>query len=360
MRLTLRDGFGLAAPTIIIAGLLFHSSEAAAATAAAIWVVEPGARLPQWFGHALLCFDDRDSFEGDCYNLGALSTPSGALPVAFLRGTAEYHTELLPAVRVSARYRAEHRRIQRVPILVTPNEATQLRAFVEHTFSNAPPYVYDAFRDNCTTRIVLALRETLGTSWASRIGLPVRTGSNQRRELDLELNRGSVSKAALALLSDLMLGGIDSPSSPFLPSQLSPLSALPTALHTTLWRACFALVPLLLGGAGRVGRTAVACAMSAAAVAVWTARWLGGMPEMTASHGWLILCPLDACLLWRGRWLSAYCFIRLATVLAVVSMSLIGVIAEPLVLPGFAVAVALMSQWMLAVRFLAPTASVSS
>jgi hypothetical protein len=146
---------------------------------------------------------------------------------------------------------------------------------------------------------------------------------------------------------DSLLGGVDSVSSAFfLPSQFTRAEAAHSALPTTIWRGAFVA---MLGVAGltsrkRSGRALLAALLGTLALLAWAARWFGGMPEMASNQAWLLYCPLDCCLAWRGPWSGRYLWLRVTLVVALMLASLVGFIAQPLLWPALALTAAFLAR----------------
>jgi hypothetical protein len=343
-----------AAFVAITAGMLLlppRWAHAGVNSSASIWLVEPGDRTPQWFGHVFLCFDDRgpDPSLADCYNFGALASPGESFLSDFLGGRAEYRTEVRPAVRVSARYRNEHRHISRLSIRTTHEVLERLRLFVDVTYPVQQRYIYRPFADNCTTRLVEALRSVVGPDLQSSVAIGSEARASIRAQLVDDLNRGAVQRASLILLIDSLLGGVDTVSRGlFLPSQLTPNQSPPSALPTTLWRGAFvsALAAAGLASRKRGGGVLFAGLLTTLAITAWAARWLGGMPEMAANQAWLLYCPLDCCLFGENAWSRRYLWLRVTVIAALMVASLLGTITQPLFWPGGALTAALLARVM--------------
>lgn len=324
----------LLAPSPCAAKQSFHAS---------IWVIEAGAQSLQWFGHILLCFDDtgRHISNADCYNFGALASSQEHFLADFVGGRAEYRTEVLPAVRVSARYRNERRAIKRLPIHATPAEVQRLRDLVDARFPAGRPYPYRAFRENCTTRLVSALRLGLGPRWSSNLGHDIDVAGTRRAQLDNALDRGPAQRAALVLVTDSVLGSLDAAeadSAVFLPAQFTGPTASAWIAHTTLWRLGF--IGVMVGGVAlgrRAGRTCIAVLLGAFALVTWIARWRAGMPEMSANWAWLLYCPLDFCLLSDKLWVRRYVVARVVGVVSMVAAAFGGLIGQSILWPALAV-----------------------
>jgi hypothetical protein len=331
--------------------LLPSARVANAAANASIWVVQPGARMPQWFGHAFLCFDDvgPEAQNADCYNFGALSSPPATFLKDFLRGRSEYRTQVLPAVRVAALYRSEARPILRVPIRVSAEEATRLRSIADSLYGPGKAYTYRPFRDNCSTRIVQVLYRGLGSNWPHSIGLRELPRLHLRDSLEVDLENGPTRRAALVLLTDSLLGAIDTigeVDGHFLPFQFMAQQA--SGFHVPklwLWRVVL-IVFLALAGSipgRRGGRPWLAALLGGFAVVSWGARCCGGMPEMAANLAWLLYCPLDSCLFWDKGWIRKYMAVRIVLTVSLAVASLLGVIDQPLGWPVTAVVVGLVA-----------------
>lgn len=97
------------------------------------------------------------------YNYGTFRFDSPFLILDFLMGRFRYWLSVSTMADTLATYRARNRSVGEQELALTPEQARQLDAFLRH---NALPqnreYLYDYYRDNCSTRVRDAVDRVLG------------------------------------------------------------------------------------------------------------------------------------------------------------------------------------------------------
>jgi hypothetical protein len=115
----------------------------------------PGEDVFERYGHAALCVFDDPGADGRCFNYGTADFRDPVkLVTTFLRGQARFWVSVSTADRMMAYYQREDRTlyVQRLPL--TDVQARALAARLDHeALPENRYYVYEHFRDNCTTRL---------------------------------------------------------------------------------------------------------------------------------------------------------------------------------------------------------------
>ncbi len=123
----------------------------------------PGDEVWELFGHNALLIRDPATGQELAWNWGLFNFEDVAFIPRFLRGTMRYSmgpAELGPFLDSYAR---AGRTVWANRVNLTPQEAAELDAFVRWNFlPENRPYIYDYFRDNCSTRVRDALDRVLG------------------------------------------------------------------------------------------------------------------------------------------------------------------------------------------------------
>lgn len=127
--------------------------------------VYPGDQVYTTFGHSAFRVQDRQTGEDLLYNYGTFEFDAAFVP-RFLYGKLDYYLSVVSFPRAFRYYRsAENRAVVEQTLDLTLPQARALRRFLRH---NALPenryYRYDFLYDNCSTRIVDALKIALEDS----------------------------------------------------------------------------------------------------------------------------------------------------------------------------------------------------
>ncbi len=115
-----------------------------------------GPRIFEKFGHAAICLRQPHSErEPVCFNYGVTSfNETGAMAWNFLRGQQRFWVEPEAFDSMVRFYRAEDRDVFAQELPLAPEQARAIEASLLHDVEEANKYyVYDHFRDNCTTRL---------------------------------------------------------------------------------------------------------------------------------------------------------------------------------------------------------------
>ncbi|TVP51481.1 MAG: DUF4105 domain-containing protein [Gemmatimonadales bacterium] len=136
-----------------------------------VWLLtmDRGDEVYEMFGHNALLIRDERTGEELAWNWGLFNFEDVDFIPRFLRGTMRYSmgpAEPEPFLRT---YAATNRAVYANRIHLTQAEAAELDAFVRWNYlPENRPYVYDYYRDNCSTRLRDALDLVLGGQIAAR------------------------------------------------------------------------------------------------------------------------------------------------------------------------------------------------
>jgi hypothetical protein len=130
-----------------------------------VWLLtmDRGDQVYEMFGHnALLIRDDRTGQEL-AWNWGLFNFEDVDFIPRFLRGTMRYSMGPADPEPFLRSYAASNRAVHANRIHLTQAQAAELDAFVRWNFlPENRPYIYDYYRDNCSTRLRDALDGVLG------------------------------------------------------------------------------------------------------------------------------------------------------------------------------------------------------
>ncbi|MCI0569578.1 MAG: DUF4105 domain-containing protein [Myxococcaceae bacterium] len=243
----------------------------------------PGNDIPSWWGHAALGVEDRTQHQARLYNYGMFDFDKFA---TFALGRLEFWVADAPVLPYLRFYRGEDRDVR---LLRLNLDAEGRRRMAQHLAQNVLPehrdYLYDHYRDNCSTRLRDAIDLAVGGQLKKALSTPGRMTLREHTR-----RYTSVVPAVSVLLDFAMNDTIDRPltrwDEAFLPDELEravkeqrytnaqgqtvPLLERVDVFHSSTSRAPTPAEPpdvtpwlLLLG---------LAWGGSAALVAVWHAR----------------------------------------------------------------------------------------
>jgi Domain of unknown function (DUF4105) len=125
--------------------------------------MDQGDEIWERFGHNAILIRDRSTGQDLAWNWGLFDFQAPNFALRFIRGTMTFSmgpSELEPML---AAYAQANRSVYANEIYLTQEEAGSLDDFVRRNFApENRDYVYDYFRDNCSTRTRDALDQTLG------------------------------------------------------------------------------------------------------------------------------------------------------------------------------------------------------
>ncbi|MEZ4365435.1 MAG: DUF4105 domain-containing protein [Kofleriaceae bacterium] len=334
-----------------------------------LYTFEVGSLIFQVFGHAALCleYDATRPGAAACFNYGITNyDDGGGLVWGFLRGKQQFWVAVERLATMLRPYQAEDRTIwrQRLPLTAAQARAVEARLWhdvqPEHRY-----YYYDHFYDNCSTRLRDILDEATGG--ALREGT---TGLRYPMTFREAGGRGLGPFPAVLAIGDFLVGRALSktPSgweAMFLPDVLRhqvevtfgaapevvyqraaskrpwPTDAAPPVSFgrwaTALAAIVFALPLLVARWRRRLQRVALAWAMVPLLVwglLIWGTVLISSIPALRWNEAVLVLMPIDVVIPLLGeRRRRLYALGRLALLLLVSLLMVVGVLQQPLWVP---------------------------
>jgi hypothetical protein len=185
-------------------------------------VFDQGDAVWEKFGHNAIWIHDARTGTTTSYNYGMFSFDQVGFVPRLLRGDMLYSMGVRDADEELAAYAYYNRTVSTQRLNLTPAQRHALREFLEWNWLPANrDYLYDYFRDNCSTRVRDALDRVLGGAISDALtGMP--TGTTFRRQ-SLRL-----TAASLPTVTGLLLGlgpptdrPIDAWEESFIPMQLA-------------------------------------------------------------------------------------------------------------------------------------------
>lgn len=146
-------------------GAPLPGAAAAPGKALTVYLVTMGQGDAVWelFGHNGIWIHDADAGTDRVYHYGAFDFNSPGYWSRFVKGDWLYHMAVDDIHQTVYAYRYWNRSVQAQQLNLQPAQRAELQAFLEW---NARPenreYLYDYFRDNCSTRVRDALDRALG------------------------------------------------------------------------------------------------------------------------------------------------------------------------------------------------------
>ncbi len=125
--------------------------------------MDRGDEVYEMFGHNALLIEDALTGQALAWNWGLFNFEDVDFIPRFLRGTMRYSMGPADPEPFLRSYQAANRAVYANEIFLTEEEAAELDAFVRWNFEpENRPYIYDYYRDNCSTRLRDALDLVLG------------------------------------------------------------------------------------------------------------------------------------------------------------------------------------------------------
>lgn len=150
---------------VLLAVLLVSNARAAQAgdsLTVSVLTMGPGDHPFSRFGHIAIAIEDEDGPDL-VYNYGTFSFESPTLVSDFLRGRLRYWLSVDRIERTVASYSRANRSVVKQELELSPEQKRRLAELLAH---NARPenreYLYDYYRDNCSTRVRDVLDRVLG------------------------------------------------------------------------------------------------------------------------------------------------------------------------------------------------------
>ena len=160
----------------------------------------PGAAVWEKFGHNAIWIRDRLTGTTISYNYGIFDFHQAGFVPRLMRGNMLYKMDVRDAELEAAYYASVDRTVWVQRLDMTAAQKFALREFLEASWQqNEGEYLYDYFRDNCSTRVRDALDHALG-------GAIRRTLSGQPTETTYRSHSLRLTAASLATYTGLVLG----------------------------------------------------------------------------------------------------------------------------------------------------------
>jgi hypothetical protein len=127
--------------------------------------VGPGNELYSGFGHSVLWITDPIQGLDRAYNYGTFAFETGNFYIKFLRGTLPYSISVSPLHYQTDHWQSENRSIKEEVLNLSQDQKQKLYNFLENNYLPENKYYsYKFFFDNCSTRMVTALKAACGDS----------------------------------------------------------------------------------------------------------------------------------------------------------------------------------------------------
>jgi hypothetical protein len=316
-----------------------------------LYSMGPGDELFSRFGHSAICVANGPVTR--CYNYGTTTIEPLRLTVGFVRATAQFEVARGSLDRMLAKYAAQDRRVWRQPLPLSEEQAVVLaRRLADDTRPENKYYMYDHFVDNCTTRI----RDHIDAVTDGALSRPTRDVPWDRTLRDA-VREGLAPDLPVAAGIEMVTGSyIDRVPSRwealFLPDELrrqverslgaaAEEIASPSRERKAPWPligpallAAGGIVwALLARAAGRAGRIASAIVASLLGILLWVVTLAAVAPSFRANLAAAFFWPTDLLLLSR-RWGRPYALARAVITVAIVALSLVGVVKQSLFGPA--------------------------
>jgi hypothetical protein len=332
--------------------LLLWAGLASADPRVELYTMGPGDELFSRFGHAAICIEGGE-LDSRCYNYGSTTIRPLRLIVGFVRATALFEVTRGSRNRMLDKYREQDRRVWRQRLAFSDEQVRELSRRLGHDeLPENKHYVYDHFVENCTTRI----RDHLDAVTAGALSAPTRNVPWDRTLRDavreglspslpvaagIELVTGSYidrvpTRWEAMFLPDVLreevahsLGSI--PEEVFTPTRERSVSwplVGPALLAATgvVWAALARL-------GGRWAGVASAVILSVVGIALWIVTGAAVAPSFQYNLVAAFFWPTD--LVTRSvRWGRTYARVRGAIIVAIATLSLVGVVDQSLVGPA--------------------------
>ncbi len=135
--------------------------------------IDYGDAIWQNFGHNAIRIHDSANGTDIAYNYGMFDFDEPGFLGRFLKGTMRYWMQDLDFGRMVAYYQTENRSVVEQELRLTPAQRVELRRFLEwNVLPENRYYVYDYFRDNCSTRVRDALDRVLEGALRNQLSGP--------------------------------------------------------------------------------------------------------------------------------------------------------------------------------------------
>jgi hypothetical protein len=189
-----------------------------------VWLVTfgPGDTVPEWWGHTALVVQDQRLNQGRLYNYGMFAFDEGFLG-RFVKGRLDFWVGEDPILPTFHLYKSLNRDVRIQELNLTPIQSLEIaHALATNVLPQNRMYLYDHYRDNCSTRP----RDILDRAVGGQLGEATRSPARLTlRELTRKYSR--VSAPMLFVLDFMQNDLLDKPmpqtGEAFLPDGLERL-----------------------------------------------------------------------------------------------------------------------------------------
>jgi len=186
-----------------------------------VWLVTfgPGEEVPEWWGHTGLAVQDNALHQARLYNYGMFAFDDGFLG-RFVRGRLEFWAGEDPVGPTFQLYQSLDRDVRIQVLNLTPAQAMSMaQALATNVLPENRMYLYDHYRDNCSTRPRDILDRALGGQLLAATRGPARYSLRQLTRKYSRVN--PLMLLVLDLLqNDLLDKPIQQAQEAFLPDEL--------------------------------------------------------------------------------------------------------------------------------------------
>ncbi|MEX1184159.1 MAG: DUF4105 domain-containing protein [Gemmatimonadota bacterium] len=151
----------------------------------------PGDRVWEKFGHNAIWIHDAGTGSTTSYNYGMFDFAQPGFVPRLIRGSMLYRMDVRSADEELAAYRHYNRQVTAQRLSLSDEQKHQLREFLEWNWlPDNREYLYDYFRDNCSTRVRDALDRVLNGALQQQLA-SIATAQTWRSH-SLRLTAGSI------------------------------------------------------------------------------------------------------------------------------------------------------------------------
>ena len=185
---------------VFFAGFLSEKS-AFAATTIDLYTVGPGNYVFSKFGHAAVCVTNDELPQGRCYDFGVSNAPDpGTMVWGTLRGQKEFTAVGVDVAVLVQTFSEQEREIWKQTLPLDEAHASALAKTLADAVENHDSYAYDPAFDNCTTE----LRDRLDVALDKKLSAPgpgtSSTKSTFRDQVEAPFSGRILEETLLALL----------------------------------------------------------------------------------------------------------------------------------------------------------------
>jgi hypothetical protein len=213
---------GIAGAAVLLAAAPLAAQQPAATLRVHLVTMAPGDAIWERFGHNALWIHDAETGRDLTYNYGLFSFEQPGFIRRFIMGRMLYGVGAEELDRMVPAYASRNRSVWAQELNLTAAQKLELKAFLEW---NVQPgnnlYLYDYYRDNCSTRVRDALDRALGGALRTALDT-VRTGETYRsHSLRFTYDDIPISTGLLLAMGPAVDRPLSAWDESFIPMQLS-------------------------------------------------------------------------------------------------------------------------------------------